>query len=260
MKITYLVIALGLLCTFAYAQAKLEDGVMKESDEKTAPVETVEEELVENYDENPEEESNDESPEEESDDENPEEESDDENPEEESEDETDPEHDLEQSDDRELTENNNDVKADPSVENARLCLVVVVVIIDVAVFGVSVLDVVLCSVAVIIDVVVFGVSVLDVVLCSVAVIIDVVVFGVSVLDVVLCSVAVIIDVVVFGVSVLDVVLCSDAVMCTEDVVVSIHDVGSANMAETRMDRSVESVAINKKHSFNFSVLEVGIVV
>ncbi|XP_046839682.1 probable ATP-dependent RNA helicase ddx56 isoform X6 [Xenia sp. Carnegie-2017] len=98
MKITYLVIALGLLCTFAYAQAKLEDGVMKESDEHTAPVETVEEELVEN------------------DDENPEEENDNENPEEERDDETDPEHDLEQSDDRELTENNNDVKADPSVE------------------------------------------------------------------------------------------------------------------------------------------------
>ncbi|XP_046839676.1 probable ATP-dependent RNA helicase ddx56 isoform X4 [Xenia sp. Carnegie-2017] len=98
MKITYLVIALGLLCTFAYAQAKLEDGVMKESDENTAPVETVEEELVEN------------------DDENPEEENDDENPEEESDDETDPEHDLEQSDDRELTENNNDMKVGPSVE------------------------------------------------------------------------------------------------------------------------------------------------
>ncbi|XP_046839688.1 uncharacterized protein LOC124433882 [Xenia sp. Carnegie-2017] len=89
MKITYLVIALGLLCTFAYAQAKHEDGVMKEYDEKTAPVETVKEEFVENDDENPEEESNDE---------------------------TDPEHDLEQSDDRELTENNSDVKADPSVE------------------------------------------------------------------------------------------------------------------------------------------------
>ncbi|XP_046839653.1 uncharacterized protein LOC124433868 isoform X4 [Xenia sp. Carnegie-2017] len=89
MKITYLVIALGLLCTFAYAQAKHEDGVMKEYDEETAPVETVKEEFVEN---------------------------DDENPEEESDDETDPEHDLEQSDDRELTENNNDVKADPSVE------------------------------------------------------------------------------------------------------------------------------------------------
>ncbi|XP_046840016.1 glutamic acid-rich protein-like [Xenia sp. Carnegie-2017] len=107
MKITYLVIALGLLCTFAHAQSKLEDGVMKKSDKNTAPVETVEEELVENDDENPEVEN---------DDENPEEENDDENPEEESDDETDPEHDLEQSDDRELTENNNDVKADPSVE------------------------------------------------------------------------------------------------------------------------------------------------
>ncbi|XP_046839674.1 glutamic acid-rich protein-like isoform X2 [Xenia sp. Carnegie-2017] len=115
MKITYLVIALGLLCTFAYAQAKLEDGVMKESDENTAPVETVEEELVENDDENLEEENDDENPEEESD-ENPEEENDDENPEEESDDETDPEHDLEQSDDRELTENNNDMKVGPSVE------------------------------------------------------------------------------------------------------------------------------------------------
>ncbi|XP_046839678.1 nucleoplasmin-like protein ANO39 isoform X2 [Xenia sp. Carnegie-2017] len=116
MKITYLVIAVGLLCTFAYAQAKLEDGVMKESDENTAPVETVEEELVENDDENPEGENDDENPEEENDDENPEEENDNENPEEERDDETDPEHDLEQSDDRELTENNNDVKADPSVE------------------------------------------------------------------------------------------------------------------------------------------------